>query len=227
MKTRNNSRTRWRSSRWPPDSLSSLPCGRRGKCKPFRTHEDFPSDFGFVELGAGQTARLNVVNVGDPDTVPDQEPRLADARLAFDVYVQDPENSPNCGGIVPVPPCLTRYRFLRRESREVELMPGQAASFDFVGVRSAQRSTPPSTSLGGPDTLPGEAGAHRSHTSLRRLKCVRVRAPSLLFPLSRSSSTRSPTRPASGREMHGFWMAECGFENQRFNPPSESQNVCD
>ena len=44
--------------------------------------EDFPSDFGFVDLGAGQTARLNVINLRrqpppDPDTPPpdpDQPP---------------------------------------------------------------------------------------------------------------------------------------------------------
>ncbi len=100
--------------------------------------EDKPSDFGFIELGAGQTARLNVV-IGNPDIMPGDPPPLARrVRLAFDVYIQDEENSPNCGGIVPVPPCLIRYRFLRRESRDVELMPGQAASFDFLASAVAK-----------------------------------------------------------------------------------------
>lgn len=93
--------------------------------------EDFPSDFGFIELSAGQTARLNVV-IGNPNEIPGVPPLARRIRLAFDVYVEDEENSPNCGGIVPVPPCLIRYRFLRRESAEVVLRPGQAASFDFL-----------------------------------------------------------------------------------------------
>ena len=145
--------------------------------------EDFPSDFGFIELAAGQTARLNVVGIHQPpperDTPGDQRARRA--VLAFDVYIQDEENSPNCGGIVPLPTCLTRYRFLRRESREVQLMPGQAASFDFV-ASAVQRSTPQYISSAG-RTHSREPGAHQSHTWLRRLKCVRVHAPSLLFQL--------------------------------------------
>jgi hypothetical protein len=121
--------------------------------KAIQDSEDFPSDFGFIELGAGQTARLNIVSVGNPDILPD--PRLARrARLAFDVYVQDEENTPNCGGGVPVP-CLIRYRFLRRESREVELMPGQAASFDFLASAAAKINATVQF-LGGPDTLPGD-----------------------------------------------------------------------
>lgn len=117
--------------------------------------EDFPSDFGFIELGAGQTARLNVV-VGNPDITPGEVRLARRVRLAFDVYIQDEENSPNCGGIVPVPPCLIRYRFLRRDSREVELMPGQAASFDFL-ASAVTKINASIHSLGGPDTREGEA----------------------------------------------------------------------
>ncbi len=36
--------------------------------------EDFPNPFGFIELTAGQTARLNAV-VGNPNEIPGDEPR--------------------------------------------------------------------------------------------------------------------------------------------------------
>jgi hypothetical protein len=116
--------------------------------------ENFPSDFGFIELGAGQTARLNVV-IGNPEVIPGDPPRARRVRLAFDVYVQDEEDIPNCGGIVPVPPCLIRYRFLRRESRDAELMPGQAASFNFQ-ASAVTKINPSVHLLGGPDTSPGD-----------------------------------------------------------------------
>lgn len=82
--------------------------------------EDFPSDFGFIELGAGQTARLNVV-VGNPDTTPG-EVRLAHrVRLAFDIYgIQDREATPDPGVIAEVPSCVMRYRFLRRERQSID-----------------------------------------------------------------------------------------------------------
>jgi hypothetical protein len=116
--------------------------------------EDFPSDFGFIELAAGQTARLNVV-IGNPEVTPGEVRLARRVRLAFDVYVQDDEDFPDCGGIIPTPPCLIRYRFLRRESRDVELMPGQAASFNFQ-TSAAAKINPSVHMLGGPDTNPGE-----------------------------------------------------------------------
>lgn len=33
------------------------------RVRAIQDREDFPSDFGFIDLGAGQTARLSVVNV--------------------------------------------------------------------------------------------------------------------------------------------------------------------
>jgi len=121
--------------------------------------EDRPNPFGFMELAVGQTARLNVVNIQpppepdspppDPDSPPPDPDRV---RLGFDVYIQDPDFTPNCGGIVPVPPtCLVRDRFLRRELREVQLMPGQAASLNFTAVEGAKVQAFVQ-SLGGPDT---------------------------------------------------------------------------
>ena len=120
--------------------------------------EDRPNPFAFIELAAGQTARVNVVNIQpppEPDSPP-PDPDVPVARrvlLAFDVYVEDPDFTPNCGGIVPVPPtCLVRYRFLRRESSNVQLMPGQAASLNFTAVEGAKLQAF-IQALGGPDTI--------------------------------------------------------------------------
>jgi hypothetical protein len=123
--------------------------------------EDFPSDFGFIDLGAGQTARLSVVNLRrlSPPPYPDSPPPEPETpgdpsqgrrvRLAFDVYFQPPPEP-------DAPSCVTRYRFLRRESCDVVLMPGEAASFDFTAVE-ATKVAASIHSLGGPDTREGEA----------------------------------------------------------------------
>ena len=127
--------------------------------------EDFPSDFGFVDLGASQTARLNVVNLRrqpppDPDSPPpdpDQPPpdperpgnssHARRVRLSFDIYVQPPPEP-------DAPACITRYRFLRRESCDVVLLPGEAASFDFTAAQDMKVAAS-IHSLGGPDTREG------------------------------------------------------------------------
>ena len=121
--------------------------------------ENFPSDFGFIDLGAGQTARLNVVNLRkspppdpetpppDPDTPPPEPDRV---RLSFDIYIQSPPPEPEA------PSCVTRYRFLRRESCDVTLLPGEAASLDFTAI-SDMKVAATIHSLGGPDTREGDA----------------------------------------------------------------------
>ena len=123
--------------------------------------EDFPSDFGFVDLGAGQTARLNVVNLRkspppepdqpppDPDQPPPEPDRLIRVRLSFDIYIQPPPDP-------EAPSCVTRYRFLRRESCDVTLMPGEAASLDCT-ASSDMKVAATIHSLGGPDTREGDA----------------------------------------------------------------------
>lgn len=120
--------------------------------------EDRPNPFAFIELTAGQTARVSVVNLQPPPAPESPRPEpdtpiARKARLGFDVYVQDPDFTPSCGGgIVPVPTtCLVRHRFLRRELTEVELMPGQAASLDFTAVEGAKIQAF-TQALGGPDT---------------------------------------------------------------------------
>jgi hypothetical protein len=122
--------------------------------------EDFPSDFGFIDLGAGQTARLNLVNLrrqpppdGDsPPPDPDQpppDPETLRVRLAFDIYLSPPPEP-------DAPSCVTRYRFLRRESCDVVLMPGEAASFDFTAAEDMKVAAS-IRSLGGPDTREGDS----------------------------------------------------------------------
>jgi len=124
--------------------------------------EDFPSDFGFIDLGAGQTARLNVVNPRrspppdpdqpppDPDQPPPDPERLTKrVRLSFDIYIQPPPEP-------EAPSCVTRYRFLRRESCDVTLLPGEAASLDFTAT-SDMKVAATIHSLGGPDTREGDA----------------------------------------------------------------------
>ena len=126
--------------------------------------EDRPNPFAFIELSAGQTARVNVVNIQPPPhpDSPRPDPEAPIARrvlLAFDVYIQDPDYTPNCGGIVPVSPtCLVRYRFLRRDSTEVQLSPGQAASLNFTAVEGTKVQafiqTTGNRASGSPDTTP-------------------------------------------------------------------------
>lgn len=116
------------------------------------------SEFGFIDLGVGQTARLNFVNIRrspppDPDTPPPEpdtpppDPDAQRVRLSFDIYVSPPPEP-------EAPSCVTRYRFLRRESCDVVLMPGEAASFDFTAVDNTKVAASIS-SLGGPDTREG------------------------------------------------------------------------
>ena len=118
--------------------------------------EEFPSEFGFIDLGAGQTARLNVVlgnrcvvpgGFGNPCIVPGDPRRARRVRFAFDIYVSPPPDG-------DPPSCITRYRFLRRELCDVVLMPGEAASFDFTAVEGTKVAAS-IHSLGGPDTREG------------------------------------------------------------------------
>lgn len=115
--------------------------------------EDFPSDFGFFDVAAGQTARLSVVNsrVSRPPE-PDQPPPNPEGdliharrvRLIFDIFVSRPPD-PDTNS------CATHYRFARREFCDVVLMPGEAASFDFTAAEDVKVAAS-IRSLGGPDT---------------------------------------------------------------------------
>ena len=84
-----------------------------------------PPAFGLVSVNPGQTLRLNVVNRLSPPTDPDRLGRSTlHAMLAFDMYRAD----------VPPGPCATAHRFADRQSCEVTLAPGEAASFDLTSA---------------------------------------------------------------------------------------------
>ena len=92
-----------------------------------------PLNFGAFSLSAGQTARLNVVNAvlvqPEDATVPAGDAnRPAESfrvTLAFDVFV--PAVQTDDGSRL-----VTEYRFLRRESHEATLRPGEAVSLNFT-----------------------------------------------------------------------------------------------
>ena len=116
--------------------------------------EDFPSDFGFIDVAAGEAARLNVVNLlrqppPDDGSPPPDDGHTRRLRLAFDIYVTPPPEP-------DAPSCITRYRFLRRESCDVVLIPGEAASFDFTAAQDMKVAAS-IRSLGGPDTREGDS----------------------------------------------------------------------
>ena len=84
-----------------------------------------PPAFGPVSVNPGQTLRLNVVNRLSPPPEPDRLGRSTrHAMLAFDMYRAD----------VPPGPCATAHRFADRQSCEVTLAPGEAASFDLTSA---------------------------------------------------------------------------------------------
>ena len=120
--------------------------------------EDRPNPFGLIELEAGQTARLNVL-LGNPDERPGDERRARRVRLAFDIYrIQDEENRTNA----ITPGGVAHLTFLRRESHDVTLLPGEGASFDFNAVEGTKVAAS-IRSLGGPDTRPEDQISANRH----------------------------------------------------------------
>jgi len=94
------------------------------RVKAFNPQPDPPA-FGLVSVNPGQTLRLNVVNRLTPPPEPDRMGRATrHAMLAFDMYRAD----------VPPGSCPTAHRFADRQSCEVTLAPGEAASFDLTSA---------------------------------------------------------------------------------------------
>lgn len=96
--------------------------------------------FGIISLGPGQTARLNVANpvlvppdVGDR---PDGTSSTLQVTLAFDVFVppDGPDRPAGSSSADERSSCVNKNQFLRRESCEAMLGPGEAASFDFTNT---------------------------------------------------------------------------------------------
>ncbi|HVF46626.1 MAG TPA: hypothetical protein VNA17_03575 [Pyrinomonadaceae bacterium] len=83
-------------------------------------------DYGITSLAPGQTARLNVVNIGNPNDI------RARFTVEFDIYGTAPPEPdvPPCDGSAVF--CMNNLRLLRRETAEVRLRPGEATSFTFT-----------------------------------------------------------------------------------------------
>ena len=101
-----------------------------GRVSAFNPQPDPPA-FGLVSLNPGQTLRLNVVYrsaaAGNSDSG-----RMRHALLGFDLYAADGPGSAPSSSEVPPGPCITAQRFADRQSCEVTLASGEAASFDLA-----------------------------------------------------------------------------------------------
>ena len=99
--------------------------------KAFNPQPDPPA-FGLISLNPGQSLRLNVVNTLQPPTDPDRiGSATRHAMLGFDMYRADGRTFTSD---VPPGPCFTAHHFADRQSCEVMLTPGEAASFDFTSA---------------------------------------------------------------------------------------------
>lgn len=112
--------------------------------------------FGVLSLAAGQTARLNVVNTRaiDPEDATAGDGSVRKVTLAFDVYLPavQTEERGNAGDGARTTSCVVKQRFLRRESCEVTLRPGEAASLDFTAPEGTRIRA---VAYGTPDTRGG------------------------------------------------------------------------
>ena len=95
--------------------------------------------FGVISLAVGQTARLNVVAGGIvPLEVEGSPARATKVTLAFDLYAPATATEPTGAGAVPA--CVNKLVFLRRESCEVTLRPGEVASLEFTAPQGTRIS---------------------------------------------------------------------------------------
>jgi len=121
--------------------------------------------FGVISLAAGQSARLNVVNTRaiDPEDATSGDGSVRKVTLAFDVYA--PAAATDDGGGGRAASCVVKQRFLRRESCEVTLGPGEAASLDFTAPEGTRVRA---VAYGTPDTRGGNrrAGDPNMRTTL-------------------------------------------------------------
>lgn len=101
--------------------------------------------FGIVSLNAGQTARFNVVSLNNSTSR-----RMT---LAFDIYsLGGPDTiSGSADRENAVAACTNNLRFVRRESCEITLLPGEAVSLEFSAASADTRIN--AVMLGGPDTV--------------------------------------------------------------------------
>ena len=101
----------------------------RTRVSAFNPQPDPPA-FGLISLNPGETLRLNVVfrpgATGNSDSG-----RMRHALLGFDLFADGPGSAPSSIE-APAAPCITAHRIADRQSCEVMLAPGEAASFDLA-----------------------------------------------------------------------------------------------
>jgi hypothetical protein len=113
--------------------------------QPVKAIRNSETNFGIVSLNAGQTLRFNVVN-----------PNISATRrfqLAFDIYaLGGPDTfsgSPDDANAVAA--CTNNLRFVRRQTCEITLLPGEAVSVNFPAPADGLQIN--AVMLGGPDTI--------------------------------------------------------------------------
>lgn len=85
----------------------------------------FIVNWGITSLAPGQTARLNAVFIGNPDT----SPPARRVRLTFNIYgLGGPDTCPGATAAA----CTNNLRFIRRETSVVRLKPGEGFSLNFT-----------------------------------------------------------------------------------------------
>ena len=157
--------------------------------------EDFPSDFGFIDLGAGQTARLNVVNLRrqPPPDPTARHPILKPLAIRA---------APGASGSRST--FFSSRRRTQRDSRASLVtafsVASRATSRSCPARRrrstssqpKVRRSLPRFIHSAGRTRAKATSGSRPSRTSPPCLKCVRARARSSSCPASPKASTRSP-----------------------------------
>lgn len=97
-------------------------------------------EFGVISLATGQTARLNVAAAVALGEVEGRPPRASKVTLAFDVYAPATATEPTATDDAASAACVNKLEFLRRESCEVTLRPGEVASLEFTAPQGTRIS---------------------------------------------------------------------------------------
>ena len=119
----------WRAEQIPAVSAQEPPRERQRGIATF---------FGMQTLAPRQTAQITVVN-------PSEIIPCVRVRMTFDIYEQDPPTPIRPGETDTPEP--DRLRFVRSVSREVELDPGEAASFDYTAHGRGEFVSPASFAI--------------------------------------------------------------------------------
>jgi hypothetical protein len=113
--------------------------------QPIKASRNSETTFGIVSLNAGQTLRFNVVNPNNSS--------MQRVQFAFDIYsLGGPDTfsgSPDDATAVVV--CTNNLRFVRRQTCEITLLPGEAISLNFPAPADGSQIN--AVMLGGPDTI--------------------------------------------------------------------------